>query len=56
MRADEKGNVIDFVMNDKCAAGTGRFTEVMAKAMELKVDELGSISLKSKNPRFHKKN
>lgn len=50
MRVDEAGNVIDFVMNDKCAAGTGRFLEVMAKALELRVDELGSISLKSKNP------
>ena len=37
-------------MNDKCAAGTGRFLEVMAKALELGVDELGSISLESKNP------
>jgi len=50
MRVDEAGNVIDFVMNDKCAAGTGRFLEVMAKALELRVDELGSISLKSKSP------
>jgi len=47
---DEKGNVIDFVMNDKCAAGTGRFLEVMANALELKVDDLGLISLESKNP------
>jgi len=50
MRVDEKGNVIDFVMNDKCAAGTGRFLEVMANALELKVDDLGLISLESKNP------
>ena len=46
---DEEGNVVDFVMNDKCAAGTGRFLEVMAKALELTVDELGHISLKSEN-------
>ena len=50
MRVDETGNVIDFVMNDKCAAGTGRFLEVMASALELKVDDLGLISLESKNP------
>ena len=50
IRVDEAGNVIDFVMNDKCAAGTGRFLEVMATALELGVDELGSISLESKNP------
>jgi len=36
-------------MNDKCAAGTGRFLEVMAKTLELKLEELGPISLESKN-------
>ena len=50
IRVDEEGNVIDFVMNDKCAAGTGRFLEVMAKALELKIDDLGSISMESKSP------
>lgn len=50
IRVDESGNVIDFVMNDKCAAGTGRFLEVMAKALELKIGDLGSISLESKEP------
>ncbi len=48
IRVDEAGNVIDFVMNDKCAAGTGRFLEVMSKALELKIGDLGSISLESK--------
>jgi predicted CoA-substrate-specific enzyme activase len=43
------GKLIDFVMNDKCAAGTGRFLEVLANALGLKLEELGSISLKSKN-------
>ena len=43
------GKLIDFVMNDKCAAGTGRFLEVIAKALGLKLEELGSISLKSTN-------
>ena len=50
IRLDEEGTVQDFVMNDKCAAGTGRFLEVMAKALELEIDELGSISLESKDP------
>ena len=36
-------------MNDKCAAGTGRFLEVMADVLEAKIDELGELSLKSKN-------
>jgi len=44
---NEKGKVTDFVMNDKCAAGTGRFLEVVAHIFELTVDELGKISLKS---------
>ena len=38
------GKLVDFVMNDKCAAGTGRFLEVIANALGLKVEELGSIS------------
>jgi len=43
------GKLVDFVMNDKCAAGTGRFLEVIAEALGLKLEELGSISLKSTN-------
>ena len=43
------GELVDFVMNDKCAAGTGRFLEVLADALGLRLDELGSISAKSKN-------
>ena len=38
------GKLVDFVMNDKCAAGTGRFLEVIASALGLKVDDLGPIS------------
>jgi predicted CoA-substrate-specific enzyme activase len=44
---DDNGNVVDFRMNDKCAAGTGRFLEVMARALGLELDDLGSVSLKS---------
>lgn len=43
------GRLVDFVMNDKCAAGTGRFLEVLADTLELRVEDLGSISLKSTN-------
>jgi len=43
------GRLIDFTMSDKCAAGTGRYLEVIAKALGLKLDDLGSISLKSTN-------
>ena len=45
----KNGKLVDFVMNDKCAAGTGRFLEIMAATLNLKLDELGSISLKSTN-------
>ena len=47
---DEAGNVTDFVMNDKCAAGSGRFLEVMARALELGIGEMASVSLVSDRP------
>jgi predicted CoA-substrate-specific enzyme activase len=47
---DDNGKVKNFVMNDKCAAGTGRFLEVMARALEVNLDEFGAMSIKSKNP------
>jgi (R)-2-hydroxyacyl-CoA dehydratese activating ATPase len=47
---DEKGKVKNFVMNDKCAAGTGRFLEVMARALEVNLDEFGAMSLQSVKP------
>ena len=47
---DETGRVVNFAMNDKCAAGTGRFLEVMARALEVNLDEFGAISQKSTSP------
>jgi len=47
---DEKGAVEDFAMNDKCAAGTGRFLEVIARALEVGLDEMGALALQSRNP------
>jgi predicted CoA-substrate-specific enzyme activase len=41
------GKLTDFAMNDRCAAGTGRYLEVIANALGLRVEDLGSISLKS---------
>ena len=49
IKVDKNGKILDFAMNDKCAAGTGRFLEVMAKTLELKLEDLGPISLQSKN-------
>jgi len=42
------GQVIDFMMNNKCAAGTGRFLEVMAHALGIRLEELGEYSLQSR--------
>ena len=46
---DEDGTVRDFAMNDKCAAGTGRFFEAMAHAFELSLDDFSRLSLTAKN-------
>ncbi len=48
IRIDETGKVINFAMNDKCAAGTGRFLEVSAKTLETPIDDFGKLALKSK--------
>jgi predicted CoA-substrate-specific enzyme activase len=46
MRID-KGRLVNFVMNDKCAAGTGRFLEVTAATLAIKLEDMGGISLKA---------
>jgi predicted CoA-substrate-specific enzyme activase len=48
IKISNKGKSLDFLMNDKCAAGTGRFLEVMARALEVKVEELGILALKAR--------
>jgi predicted CoA-substrate-specific enzyme activase len=50
IRLDEKGQVKNFVMNDKCAAGTGRFLEMMARTLGLSLEEMSRIGL-----HWHKK-
>ena len=50
IRVGEKGEVIDFAMNDKCAAGTGRFLDVCAGALGFDVGEIGPISLQARHP------
>jgi predicted CoA-substrate-specific enzyme activase len=47
---DEFGNVKNFAMNDKCAAGTGRFLEVMSKALDVDLDNFGSFALSAEEP------
>jgi len=47
LRLNNRGSVENFVMNDKCAAGTGRFLEVMARVLNLKTEELGALSMQA---------
>lgn len=44
------GRMSNFIMNDKCAAGTGRFLEVMANILRLDIDDLGAIAAESDKP------
>jgi benzoyl-CoA reductase subunit A len=46
IRCDENGKATNFIMNDKCAAGTGRAMEVMASLLQIPLEEVGARSLK----------
>ena len=50
IRVNERGEVADFAMNDKCAAGTGRFLDVCAGALGYDVAEIGPLSLEARHP------
>ena len=50
IKVDASGKTIDFVMNDKCAAGSGRFIEVIADTLGVPLDKVGDLSLQSKHP------
>jgi predicted CoA-substrate-specific enzyme activase len=52
IRVNEEGKLIDFTMNDKCAAGTGRFIEVMARTLETTLENMGPLALKSLHPKM----
>lgn len=45
IRCDERGRVLDFAVNERCAAGAGAFIEAMARALEVGLEELGTLSL-----------
>ncbi len=47
IKIDSEGKVLDFAINDRCAAGTGTFVEAMARALEVSVEELSRIALES---------
>ncbi len=50
IRLDESGGIENFVMNDKCAAGTGRFLEVMARVLDCHISDLSALAGKGQNP------
>jgi len=50
IKIDAAGKIVDFVMNDKCAAGSGRFIEVIADTLGVPLDKVGDLSLQSKDP------
>jgi predicted CoA-substrate-specific enzyme activase len=50
IKIDATGKTVDFVMNDKCAAGSGRFIEVIGDTLGVPLDKVGGLSLQSKNP------
>ncbi|MDY6974144.1 MAG: acyl-CoA dehydratase activase [Thermodesulfobacteriota bacterium] len=47
VRIDENGNVVDFAINEKCAAGAGAFIEAMGLALETPLEEMGALALTS---------
>lgn len=47
IRVNDDGRVMDFAVNEKCAAGTGAFTEAMSRALEIPLEEMGALSLES---------
>ena len=48
IQLDAKGNIQKFVMNDKCAAGTGRFLDVMSRVLEVPLDQMGKVHFQAK--------
>jgi len=50
IKIEATGKATDFVMNDKCAAGSGRFIEVIADALGVPLDDVGELSLRSTQP------
>jgi len=50
IRLDNSGRVRDFAMNDRCAAGTGRFLEIVAARLDIPLDSLGAIAAQSREP------
>ncbi|MCH7569072.1 MAG: hypothetical protein IH919_00655, partial [Deltaproteobacteria bacterium] len=50
IRVSESGEIVDFCMNDKCAAGTGRFLGAASSALDIPLDQLGPTALRGERP------
>ncbi|HQP31694.1 MAG TPA: acyl-CoA dehydratase activase [Deltaproteobacteria bacterium] len=50
IRLDSAGDIVRYAYNDRCATGTGRFLEIMADALELRLEDMGEVSLRSRRP------
>ncbi|AFM24185.1 acyl-CoA dehydratase activase [Desulfomonile tiedjei] len=50
VKCDENGAVVDFAINEKCAAGAGAFIEAMGRALETPLEEMGNLAFSSDNP------
>lgn len=50
IKIDQTGRPTDFIMNEKCAAGSGRFLEIIADTLDIRLEDMGEISLRSSNP------
>jgi len=49
LRMDDGGNVLNFILSGKCAGGSGRLLQIMAKVLQVRVEDIGPLSLKSRN-------
>lgn len=49
IKIDEEGNVVDFIVGERCAAGSGRFLQLIAKVLDIGFEDIGPLSLRSKN-------
>ncbi len=50
IRVDSSGRITGFVLNEKCAGGSGRFLQVIARILHMAVEDIGEVSLRSKSP------
>lgn len=50
IKISEKGQVVNFVVSEKCAAGSGSFLDIVANVLQIELDEVGPLSLKSESP------